>query len=51
MLHPSTELIEKLTDIDHRRDEAYIALTERNGKQIQIGASRFYSDSSAWLIP
>lgn len=45
MLHPSKELLNKLTDIDHHRDEAYIALTEENGKPVQIGASRYYSDA------
>lgn len=45
MAHPSPTLIKALTDIDHDRDEAYVALIEQNGKQIQIGVSRYCTDS------
>lgn len=44
MSHPSPTLIKTLTDIDHDRDEAYVALIEQNGKQIQIGVSRYCVD-------
>ena len=43
--HPSPALLERLTDIDHRRDEAYVALAERDGKIMQIGVGRFFSDT------
>lgn len=45
MTHPSAALIKNLTDIDHCRDEAYVALIEQNGKPVQIGVSRYYSDA------
>ena len=45
MVHPSAAMIKKFTEIDHDRDEAYVALTEQNGKTVQIGVSRFYSDA------
>ena len=42
--HPSVALLKRLTDIDHRHDEAYVALAERDGKTVQIGVSRFFAD-------
>lgn len=45
MVHPSAALIKKFTDIDHARDEAYVALSEQSGKQVLIGVSRYYSDT------
>lgn len=44
--HPSTALLKQLTDIDHARDEAYVALTESDGKTVQIGVSRFFADKN-----
>lgn len=44
MIEPSPELLKKLTQIDHNRDEAYVATVEKNGKEMQIGVSRYYSD-------
>ncbi len=46
MVHPSPTLLKKLTEIDHVRDEAYVALIEKNGKLVQIGVSRYYSDAN-----
>lgn len=45
MQHPSEAMIKKFTEIDHDRDEAYVALIEQNGKPVQIGVSRYYSDA------
>lgn len=45
MVHPSEALIKNFTDIDHYRDEAYVALIEQNGKAVQIGVSRYCSDA------
>ena len=45
MAHPSAALIKKLTEIDHSRDEAYVALVEQNGQSVQIGVSRYYADT------
>ena len=45
MEHPSSALIKKFTEIDHDRNEAYVALIEQNGKSVQIGVSRYYSDA------
>jgi len=38
---PSEDLIRRLTDIDYRRDAAFVALVERDGVQQEIGVSRF----------
>jgi N-acetylglutamate synthase-like GNAT family acetyltransferase len=45
MAHPSPALIKSLTEIDHVGSEAYVALIEQNGRAVQIGVSRFYSDA------
>jgi N-acetylglutamate synthase-like GNAT family acetyltransferase len=44
MVHPSSDLIKKLVEIDHDRDEAYVALGEQDGKTVLIGVSRYFSD-------
>ncbi|HEY0232251.1 MAG TPA: GNAT family N-acetyltransferase [Dokdonella sp.] len=38
---PSDELIRSLTDIDYRRDVAFVAVIERDGVPCEIGVSRF----------
>jgi GNAT superfamily N-acetyltransferase len=38
---PSEELIRSLTDIDYRRDMAFIALVHRDNQTLEIGVSRF----------
>jgi N-acetylglutamate synthase-like GNAT family acetyltransferase len=46
MAHPSPVLIKKLVEIDHRKDEAYVAVVNENGKLVQIGVSRYCADAS-----
>ena len=38
---PGDDLIRRLTDIDYRRDVAFVALIELDGTQREIGVSRF----------
>lgn len=38
---PSDELLRRLTDIDYRRDAAFVALVHRDGEKREIGVSRF----------
>jgi GNAT superfamily N-acetyltransferase len=38
---PSEELLHNLTDLDYRRDMAFIALVHRDGKTLEIGVSRY----------
>lgn len=42
---PSPELIAHLTDIDHNRDAAFVALLGHNGATRQIGVSRYYREA------
>ena len=44
MVQPSSDLIKTFVEIDHDRDEAYVALIEQNGKLVLIGVSRYFSD-------
>lgn len=41
MNEPSEELIHNLTDIDYRRDVAFVALVHRDGKKVEIGVARY----------
>jgi len=41
MNEPSDDLIEALTDLDYRRDMAFIALIHRDGEKQEIGVSRY----------
>jgi|GEM_PF-5275617 len=43
-MRPSPELIEKLTDIDHTRDAAFVALVDENRREKIIGVSRYFLD-------
>lgn len=45
MRSPSPELIHRLTNIDHDRDAAYIALIRDGSDQRQIGAARYSLDA------
>jgi GNAT superfamily N-acetyltransferase len=38
---PSDELIRNLTDIDYRRDMAFVALVHRDGEKREIGVARY----------
>lgn len=38
---PSEDLLRKLTDIDYRRDMAFIALVHRDGQTQEVGVSRY----------
>lgn len=38
---PSDELLRHLTDVDYRRDAAFVALVHRDGEKREIGVSRF----------
>lgn len=38
---PSDDLLRRLTDIDYRRDAAFLALVHREGEKREIGVSRF----------
>lgn len=41
---PSPGLIKQLTDIDHDRDAAFVALVDENGLQRQVGVARYSLD-------
>lgn len=41
MSEPSDELIHNLTDIDYRRDMAFVALVHREGEKREIGVARY----------
>lgn len=41
MNEPSDELIRNLTDIDYRRDMAFVALVHREGEKREIGVARY----------
>ena len=41
MSEPSEELIRLLTDIDYRRDMAFVALVHRDGEKKEIGVARY----------
>lgn len=41
MSEPSEELLRALTDIDYRRDVAFIALVHRDGEKQEIGVARY----------
>lgn len=41
MNEPSDALVRALTDIDYRRDAAFIALVHRDGEKLEIGVARF----------
>lgn len=45
MRSPSPELLRRLTDIDHERDAAYIALVRDGNDQRQVGAARYSLDA------
>lgn len=45
MRTPSPELLHKLTNIDHERDAAYIALVREGNDQRQVGAARYSLDA------
>lgn len=38
---PSDDLLRRLTDVDYRRDAAFVALVHREGEKREIGVSRF----------
>ncbi|WP_300620309.1 GNAT family N-acetyltransferase [Dokdonella sp.] len=38
---PSDDLVRRLTDVDYRRDAAFIALVHRDGEKREVGVSRF----------
>lgn len=38
---PGDELLRRLTDIDYRRDAAFVALVHRDGEKREVGVSRF----------
>lgn len=38
---PSDELLRRMTDIDYRRDVAFVALVHRDGEKREVGVSRF----------
>jgi GNAT superfamily N-acetyltransferase len=42
---PSEALLKQLTDIDDERDVALVALTEDNGRQVEVGVARFSATS------
>lgn len=41
MSEPSDELVHNLTDIDYRRDMAFVALVHREGEKREIGVARY----------
>lgn len=41
---PSQKMLEELTDVDHEKREAFIALIDDGGKEREIGASRYAMD-------
>lgn len=43
--HPRQELVDKLLDIDHSRDEAFIALVGEGEEQKEIGVARYALDA------
>ncbi len=47
-INPSDDMIRRLTDIDYRRDMAFVALRHEAGEKREIGVSRFcISDDGA----
>lgn len=38
---PSDEMVRKFTDLDYRRDMAFVALVQQDGKPREIGVSRY----------
>jgi GNAT superfamily N-acetyltransferase len=43
---PSDELIRNLTDIDYRRDMAFVALVHRDGEKREIGVARYSTSAN-----
>lgn len=42
---PSQKMLEALTNVDHQEREAFIALIDEDGKEREIGASRYAMDA------
>lgn len=43
---PSEKLLQQLTDIDHDQREAFIATIEKDGSEVELGASRYVLDAA-----